>query len=322
MFAAGRIALWAFGVLAVTAGLTAVGSGTNPVRLLSIGLGVGAFAIAFVLDRRAHRHPAVMEIDRRAVVVVLAAGVFIGLAQAVPLTLLPIFFQVALGLGPLVAAAALAPFMVALIVAGPVAGWLLPRWSPRILIGGGLILIGMGDLALALVAGRGVSYLLFILPFVLVGTGFVIATTVRTAVIFASVPRGLPASAAALNEASLTFGNKVGIILAAVVLTQVTLAAYAAGLPPGTDAETALAPLRELLEALGTPSFSTLVETIDPGAIGAYGAAYVEGIRVVHMAAGILAVIAGGLVMVAMGRRDPLRTVWDHRDERVEIAAS
>jgi MFS family permease len=314
--AVARIALWAFGVIAITAGLAAVGAERSPIRLATIGLGVITLLAAFFLDRRARGHAVSLDIDRRAVAVVLAAGVFIGLAQAVPLTLLPVFFQVALGVGPLLAAAALAPFMVALVVAGPIAGWLLPRWSPRALIGGGLVAIGMGDLAVALVAGLGANYLLFILPFVLLGTGFVIATTVRTAVIFASVPRGLPASAAALNEASISLGTKIGIIVGAVVLTEVTLATYAAGLPVGADTEAALAPLRDLLVALGTPSFSALVEAVDAKAAGPYAAAYVEGIRVVHLVAGSLAVVAGAVTVLVMGRRDPLRTIWELRDER------
>ena len=54
-----------------------------------------------------------------------------------------------------------------------------------------------------MIAGPGTGYVLFVLPLVLIGAGFVVATTVRTAIIFASVPRGLPATAAALNEASL-----------------------------------------------------------------------------------------------------------------------
>ena len=56
---------------------------------------------------------------------------------------------------------------------------------------------------MGLILGRDTSYVLFVLPLVLIGAGFVIATTVRTAIIFASVPRGLPATAAAMNEASI-----------------------------------------------------------------------------------------------------------------------
>jgi len=42
------------------------------------------------------------------------------------------------------------------------------------------------------VIGVHTSYFAFIIPLALIGGGFVVATTVRTAIIFASVPRGLP----------------------------------------------------------------------------------------------------------------------------------
>ena len=178
------------------------------------------------------------------------------------------------------------------------------------LIGGGLVAVGVGDLILGVVASRGVSYLLFLLPFLLVGAGFVIATTVRTAVIFASVPRDLPASAAALNEASVGLGSRIGVAVAAVILTEVTLSAYAAGLPPGTDQTVALAPLQDILVALGTPNFSSVVGSADPSLLSGYANAYIEGIRVVHLATGAVAVVAGLVAWIALGRHDPLQTMW------------
>ena len=180
------------------------------------------------------------------------------------------------------------------------------------LIGGGLVAVGLGDLLVAVVAGRGASYLLFVLPFVLVGAGFVIATTVRTAVIFASVPRDLPASAAALNEASVGLGSRVGVAVAAVLLTEATLAAYAASAPSGVDA-TAMQTLRELVVALGTPALLAQVDGVDPALLSGYADAYVDGIRIVHLATGLLAVIAGLLAVLALGRRDPLQGMWEHK---------
>jgi MFS family permease len=310
---AGRVALWAFGVIALSGGLAALGSGLHPVRIAMISVGIAFLAVAVVLEWRARNQVSVVEINLRPVTIVLAAGLFIGFAQAVPMTLLPPFFQVILGFGPVFAVAALAPLIVALVVAGPVAGWLLPRFSPRVLIGGGLVAVGLGDLLLALVAGRGVSYLLFVLPFILVGAGFVIATTVRTAVIFASVPRNLPGSAAALNEASVGIGGRIGIAVASVLLTEATVGAYVATLAEGVDVGTAVEPLRGLLVALGTPSFTALVTEVDAGVLGRYADAYVEGIRLVHLATGALAVVAGLVAVMALGRRDPLTGMWDHR---------
>jgi MFS transporter, DHA2 family, multidrug resistance protein len=309
---AARVAVWAFGVISLAAGLAVIGSGTNRIRLATIGLGICALAVASLLEWRSRAQPLGIEVDLRTVTVVLGAGLFVGLAQAVPMALLPVFFQVILGYGPIFAVAAIAPIIVALVLAGPVAGWLLPRSSPRVLIGGGLVGVGLGDLLLGFVAGRGTSYLLFILPFVLVGAGFVIATTVRTAVIFASVPRDLPGSAAALNEASVGLGGRIGIAAAALVLTQATLGAYTATLPAGVDISQATQPLHDLLIALGTPSFAATVSGADASLLPAYADAYVEGIRVVHLGAGMIAVVAGLVAGLLLGRRDPLVSVWDH----------
>jgi DHA2 family multidrug resistance protein-like MFS transporter len=311
--AVGRLAIWAFGVISLAAGLATVGGGTNPVRLGMIVLGIAMLGLAAAVEWRARRHPSGLEMNLRPVTVVLAAGLFIGFAQAIPMTILPPFFQVVLGFGPIFAVAALAPLFVALVVAGPIAGYLLPRITPRTLIGGGLVAVGLGDLVIGLVANRGASYLLFILPFVFVGAGFVIATTVRTAVIFASVPRDLPASAAALNEASVTLGSRIGIAVASVLLTGATLAAYAGSVPPGVDAEPALDQLRGLLIAIGTPSFTAQVADVEQGLLRGYGMAYIEGIRTVHLATGAIAVVAGVLAWVALGRRDPLQGMWEHQ---------
>jgi MFS family permease len=311
--AIGRLALWAFGVISLAAGLAAVGSGTNPVRLALVATGTVVLATALILEWRARAAGSPLEVNLRPVTVVLAAGLFIGFAQAAPMTLLPVFFQVILDFGPFFAVAALAPLIAALVVAGPVAGWLLPRISPRWLIGGGLIAVGSGDLLVAFVAGRGVSYLLFVMPFVLVGAGFVIATTVRTAVIFASVPRDLPASAAALNEASVGLGSRVGVVVAAVLLTEASLAAYAASVPTGVD-PTALETLRDLVVALGTPALVTQLDGVDPSLLSGYADAYVDGIRIVHLAIGLLAVVAGFLAVLGLGRRDPLQGMWEHQD--------
>ena len=61
--------------------------------------------------------------------------------------------------------------------------------------------------------GPRMPYLGFGFAMLLIGAGFVVATTVRTAIIFASVPRGLPATAAALNEVSVSMGVRAALVL-------------------------------------------------------------------------------------------------------------
>jgi hypothetical protein len=208
-----------------------------------------------------------------------------------------------------------------------VAGFLLARSGPRTLVAGGMVAVGLGNLALAAVAGRETGYPVYILPLVLIGAGFVIATTVRTAVIFASVPRGLPATAAALNEASIQVGTRVGIVLVSAIVAERAMAALEpslAGMAPDVAAA-GRQQFEDLLVAVGTPSFKSLVNAVPVVGGGAYLEAYVTGIRWALLLGGVAAVLGGVIAWVGMGRRgplstrgaDPMATVYAHRDEQV-----
>ncbi len=235
-------ALWAGSVVSFTAGLLWLGGGwDNPVRLAIMALGI-VLLVAFLTwewHRRIER-PESVRIDRRPVTVALFVGVVIAIAQTVPMVQLPLYFWIVAGYGPLLGIVAVAPLFLALVAAGPVAGFLLAQFAPRTLVAVGVSAVGVGNLALAAVIGRETGYLVHVVPLVLIGAGFVIATTVRTAVIFASVPRGLPATAAALNEASIQVGTRVGIVLVSAIVAERAMAALEpslAGLAPEVAAD-------------------------------------------------------------------------------------
>jgi len=186
--------------------------------------------------------------------------------------------------------------------------------------------VGLGNLSVALLAGPATGYVLFILPLLLIGAGFVVATTVRTAIIFASVPRGLPATAAALNEASLAVGNRIGIVLVTAIVAGVALSTYDAsvsGLAPVAGAEARLR-FADVLYAVGTPSFPALARAIQPDLVIGYLDAYVAGVRTALFLGGAAAMLGGVVAWLGLGRRDPLATpgadpmgsVYEHRDER------
>jgi MFS family permease len=318
------VALFAFGVVALAAGFIGVSDALDPLRLLIDGAGILAVAVALWLRASSlARHDAI-RVEFRPVAVAIAAGVVIGFAQAAPMLHLPIFFQLIQGVPPLLASIAVAPFVAALLVAGPVSGWLLARYSPRLLIAGGVLAVALADLLVALVIGRTTPYLAFILPFILIGTGFVIATTVRTAVIFASVPKEMPASAAALNEASLGVGSRLGVVVATVVMARVALETYGdqyAGLPSHM-VERFVAPFREFVTLIGLPHVEQLIGGLGPAIAHAYENAVVAGMRMSEIVPGVVALVASLVVFVAMGRRDPVKSVWDLADERGDDAGS
>ena len=156
--------------------------------------------------------------------------------------------------------------MVALAVAGPVAGLPAGRFSPRSLLVGGILAVGIGSVVIAAILRPGAGYLGFALSFVLIGAGFVIATTVRTAIIFASVPRGLPATAAALNEASVALGSRAALVVVTVLVTTLALDSYAASLVGRAPAEidAAVDAFRTLLSAINMPQYGVLIGGVDP----------------------------------------------------------
>ena len=72
----------------------------------------------------------------------LFVGVVIAISQTAAMLNLPLYFRFVLGYGPVFAVVALAPLFGALVIAGPVAGFLLERVAPRWLVGGGVIFVG------------------------------------------------------------------------------------------------------------------------------------------------------------------------------------
>ena len=314
-------AIWAFGIIAITVGVMWFGSGPfDPLRWTLILGGLVVLGVALIHDRRRQRRSAEpIRIERRPVAVAIFIGVVMAISQTAPMLELPLYFHLVLGYGPLLAMVAVGPLFAALVLAGPVAGILLGRFSPRWLVGFGAIVVGLGNLLLAVFTTPSAGYIAFVLPCLLVGAGFVVATTVRTAIIFASVPRGLPATAAALNEASISVGARIGIVIVTGVVAQVAIAAYTASVAgmSAVDAEAAVSAFRDVLVAIGTPSFTEIAAAVGPTDMQPYLEAYTTGMRAALVAGGVVAVVGGVVALLALGRQDPLATVWEHRDERV-----
>lgn len=311
------VAVWAFGIIALTVGLTWFGSGgDNPIRWALI---IGGPVLVIGYDRLARGRPGRPgRMIRRRVAIALFVGIIVAISQTAAMLNLPLYFHLVLGYGPLIATVALAPLFAALVLAGPIAGFLLERVPPRWLVGGGVIAIGLANLVLSVYATRSASYLGFIVPCLLVGTGFAIATTVRTAIIFASVPEGLPATAAALNESSMTVGSRIGIVIVSAVVAQVAIAHYTdsvAGLP-AAQAAAAIDAFRNVLVSVGTPSFAAAVATVGAADLQPYLDAYTAGLDFAFVVCGIVGVIGGAIALLAFGGEDPLKTVWEFHDER------
>lgn len=317
------VTLFAFGVVAFAACLIDVTAPNQLIRNGGIVVGIVAMSGGLLLRLRTRgRHGT--WIGFRPVTVALGAGVVIGFAQAAPLLHLPILFEHIQGHPQLLAIAGIAPFVVALLIAGPLSGLLLERFRPRSLIAGGLVLVGIANLLLWGALSRDMPYLAAIVPFALIGAGFVIATTVRTAVIFANMPRGMPSIAAGFNEASIGVGSRLGIVVATVVTIEVALASTPVprqgGLisaQPGLGEST----IRELVLRIGLPGTRDLVAGLDAAATTRAFDAIVYGMGMTELVLGLVAIATGIIAWFLMGRSDPVGSVWELADERAAAEA-
>ena len=282
-----------------------------------------------------------LRLDQRGLSAALAVGVAVGFAQAIPMMLLPIVFEYPFNYGTILAIVAIAPFALALLLAGPIAGILIRRFGPRGMMTIGTLTLGAANIALAVallwIAGEvreafrldptgetgglhDLHYLLFILPLAAVGAGFVLATTVRTAIVFASTPRGMPSSAAAVNEASVGLGSRIGIVVATTALTAWALDSARGMVEGREDADPLISEFETALYSLGTPRFEEVYRaSLDGSELikrAAYSVAYMDGVVVALVISGIVGLGGAVLAWLLMGRRDPIKAVFDMQDER------
>ena len=132
--------------------------------------------VAFLRHARRHANPLIsLAVLRKRRV---AMGAIVSFVQGFGMYglayLVPVYFQVALGLSATRAGAALMPGTLALALSLPVAGFLLDLYSPRQVIGAGLVIFSLSWLALGSY-GQHFSYAVFVLVLVLsrIGLGFV-----------------------------------------------------------------------------------------------------------------------------------------------------
>jgi len=336
------VAVWSIAILAIVSGVLGLGGpgGQLLPLVLIVGGGIGLATLTYRFSRTSEAM-AKLRLDKRGLGAALSVGVAVGFAQAVPLMLLPIVFEYPLGYGTLFAVLAIAPFAVALLLAGPIAGILIRRFGPRGMMSGGTFMIGLANIALAVVlvwlAGEvrnlfeadpnrtegglaALHYVLFILPLILVGAGFVLSTTVRTAIVFASTPRGLPGSAAAINEASVGLGSRLGIVAATTALTLAALNSAREMVDGRSNATELVDEFEIALISLGTPRFKEVyqasLEGAEPIKGAAYSVAYLDGVVVALAISGVVGIVGAFIAWFLTGRRDPLETVFDMQDER------
>ncbi len=221
---------------------------------------------------------------------------------------LVLFLQQVAGYTPLQSGLATLPVTLVMLALSRRFGGLADRFGPRLFMGLGPVLAGVGLLALLRV-GLDVDYLSEVLPALLLfSLGLSLTVAPLTAAVLAGVEERQAGIASGVNNAVARVAGLLGIAaLGAVVAVQfgATLDRHLAGVPLSPSARAAVAQARRL--TLGRPSVAGVPPAQALAVVRAADAASLESF---HVGIGI----AGGLVLLggfigAVGIQNPRRVV-------------
>ncbi|MCO1580517.1 MFS transporter [Crossiella sp. SN42] len=214
----------------------AVAHGVRPAVAVAAAVGVAALWL-FVRRQRKLPRP-LIDIDlfrNRAFVGVIGANMLSVFGMSGLMYFVSQYFQLVLGYSPLMAGLAGLPGTAGAIVVSLLAGVLLARISPRAVLAGGLVLMGVGTIPMALLTPT-TSYLILAVSMVVIGVGMALVYTTANDIILSSVPKEKAGAAAAISET----GYELGMALGIATLGSIVTAFYqSVRLPAGTSEDLA-----------------------------------------------------------------------------------
>jgi MFS family permease len=154
----------------------------------------------------------------------------------------------------------------------PVTGFVMARYNPRWILGGGAALIGIGDLWLAALPATNLAIAPTIVPLALVGIGFAFAVSAVTAVAVNTVPHHLAGMASGTTSLLRDFGFTLGpAVIGAVALSraQHLLNAKVAGSPALQKALAAFEAAPAHVPAAQRATVEAAVGAVKSGPLGA-----------------------------------------------------
>ncbi|MEU9161660.1 DHA2 family efflux MFS transporter permease subunit [Streptomyces sp. NPDC048424] len=289
------MATFTAGAAAVTYAVIRVGENGwgSPTTLGLLGLGVAAFAAFVLVELRSTRPMLDLSLFRsRTFVAVMAAGLLLSGAAFSYLMYVSLWLQSAEGMSPVGAGLVLLPLSAAGFVVAAVAGRLLHGVPPRLTIGGGLLLIGVGALLQAWMLDAGDGWTALVPGLLVTGVGVGAATPALAATAMGAVaPARAGMAGGALNTA-----RQLGTALGIAVLGAVFHAGLRSGLGEGG---------RGLAEPLAAGGAGQVLAEAPAGAArealtGLVEAAFASGLRetfLVSAAMGLAGALAAFLLL-------------------------
>ncbi|MEV0198826.1 MFS transporter [Nonomuraea sp. NPDC050691] len=266
---------------------------TDPVTA-GVLLAGAATAVAFVLVERSHAHPMIdLSLFRqRSFSALMLAGAALTASAFAHLVFVSLWAQSVAGLSPMMAGLALTPLAaVAFVVAGA-GGRLLHNVAPRHSIGWGLLLVGAGT-SLGMLLGPDSGWSVLIPSLCLTGLGVGLASPVLASAALTAAP---PHRTGMANAAMNTF-RQLGYAIALPLLATVS-AGQAEGVLARSGSFADPGAAAKQLTGGAYPHLLAQVPTgTRPAAEHVLRSAYAAGLDATFLLSGIIALIAGGVVL-------------------------
>jgi EmrB/QacA subfamily drug resistance transporter len=203
------------------------------------------------------------------------------------------------GLSPLQAGCVFIPLSALSFGVAAAGGRFLQTMPPRFVLGGGLLLIGIGGLLLALVDAHS-TWRVLVAGMAVLGAGVGMANPTLASAALAAVPRERSGMASGAVNTARQLGFAIGVAVLGTVFT--TGAA-------GALRDAGAADPSGLASALSAGQASRILAAADPGAqarlADVLGSAYAEGLRDVFLACGAAGIVGGLLVLVLVRAAPP-----------------
>ncbi len=209
------------GILLTAAGLFGVVYGINQAATQGLGssavlvpVSIGAvLLVILVFYSQQVQDPALqLSLFRNKVFSVgMLLFLMMGVASMGPFFQLSTYLQSLQKVSPIQASLTLLPYTLSLFVFAILVGGWVGKFSNQMLIGGGLVAMAIGLVAMGLWLSPTAGIWVFLLPLILLGGGQSIANIPRMNAALATAPPELAGVASATNNASLQLGNSLGI---------------------------------------------------------------------------------------------------------------
>jgi predicted MFS family arabinose efflux permease len=255
------------------------------------------FLAAFVAAESRSRH-ALLDLAllrNRSFVGVLVAGLLMTFAAFAAFTYTSIWLQSVLGLGPIEAGLTGLPMSVMAFVVSASAGRLLHGARPDLVIGGGLLCVGVGDVLVAVFVHGAASWPALMPGFAVIGIGVGLVTPVLGSVSMSLVPSERGGMAAGAVNTTRQLGFAFGIA---------ALGSAFAVRARDTLSGRGVTGAARVARAVAGGQAPSLAGTVPAGARDALDeavhAAAVAGVRGTFAVAGAVGVVAGVLVLYLM----------------------